>query len=186
MVIKKLNAVLSWILTALLIGHIATTLNFLLTGAYDFQVMMKLPRILAVVCILHVCLSIGIVFFMHDGSDLTKYRKLNQRTLVQRASGLMILLLVHPHVRMFESFLYESVPLAPGKKILVFLVEMLSFASIYTHLGCSFSRSLITMGLIRSEKTEHRVDTAAAVLCAAGFALTFFALASFLIKWPSA
>ena len=186
MALKKTNAVISWILIALLLVHIYTTLVYLLTGRFDLQIMMKVPRALAIVCVIHVCISLAIVFFMHDGSDFTKYGKLNQRTFMQRLSGLLILLLVHPHVKLFASFIYESVPLSAGRKILVFVVEMLFFGAIYTHLECSFSRSLITMGLIRSEKTEHAVDIAARALCALGFAVTFFALARFLIMWDPA
>ena len=186
MALKKLNAVTSWILTALLFVHIYTTLVYLLTGRFDLQVMMKVPRALAIVCVIHVCISLAIVFFMHDGSDFTKYGKLNQRTFMQRLSGLLILLLVHPHVKLFAGFIYENLPLSAGRKIFVFIVEMLFFGAIYTHLECSFSRSLITMGLIRSEKAERTVDYAMRTLCVLGFAVTFFALARFLVMWDPA
>ena len=186
MILKKTNAVISWILIALLLVHIYTTLVYLLTGRFNLELMMKAPRALAVVCIIHVCISLAIVFFMHDGSDFGRYGKLNQRTFMQRLSGLMILLLVHPHVKLFESFIYENVPLSAGRKIFVFIVEMLFFGSIYTHLECSFSRSLITMGLIRSEKAERAVDYAARAFSVLGFVVTFFALARFLILWDPA
>lgn len=186
MALKKINAVASWILIALLLVHIFTTLAYLLTGWVNMDIMMKAPRALAIVCVIHVCISLAIVFFMHDGSDFTRYGKLNQRTFMQRLSGLMILLLVHPHVKLFASFIYENVPLSAGRKILVFAVEMLFFGAIYTHLECSFSRSLITMGLIRSEKAERAVDYTMRTLCVLGFALTFFALARFLIMWDPA
>ena len=115
MILKKTNAVISWILIALLLVHIYTTLVYLLTGRFNLELMMKAPRALAVVCIIHVCISLAIVFFMHDGSDFTRYGKLNQRTFMQRLSGLMILLLVHPHVKLFASFIYENVPLSAGR-----------------------------------------------------------------------
>lgn len=186
MALKKINAVASWILIALLLVHIFTTLAYLLTGWVNMDIMMKAPRALAIVCVIHVCISLAIVFFMHDGSDFTRYGKLNQRTFMQRLSGLLILLLVHPHVKLFAGFIYENLPLNPGRKIFIFIVEMLFFGAIYTHLECSFSRSLITMGLIRSEKAERAVDWAARALCALGFAVTFFALARFLIMWDPA
>jgi hypothetical protein len=42
------------------------------------------------------------------------------------------------------------------------------------------------MGLIRSEKAERAVDYTMRALCVLGFALTFFALARFLIMWDPA
>lgn len=186
MVIKKLNAVCSWILIALLLVHIFTTLLYMAADIYNLQLMMKVPRILAMVCILHICFSLWIVFFMHDGSKFDRYGKLNQRTFMQRLSGLLILALVHLHVKIFASFIYDHSALSPARKLLVFVVEMMFFAAIYVHLECSFSRSLITMGLIRSEKTEHAIDIAARTFSAVFFALTFIILARFLITWPTA
>lgn len=183
---KKLNAVCTWILMPALLVHIVTTLAFLLTGWFDMKLFVIVPRIVGVVCIMHVCISMYIVFFKHDGANIGGYGKLNQRTIVQRASGIMILLLVHPHVKLFSSFLYENLPLPTPRKIVIFIVEMLFFGAIYTHLECSFSRSLITMGLIRSEKTEHTIDMCARTFAAVGFVVTFFALARFLISWPAA
>lgn len=186
MTVKKLNAVCSWVLLALLIGHVATTTAFLLTGWFDMKLFVVLPRILAVVCVIHVCLSLFIVFFLHDGSDVSKYGKMSQRTIVQRASGLLILALVHPHVKLFSSFIYEGLPLTGLQKLGVFLVEILFFGSVFTHIECSFSRSLISMGLIRTDAAEKRVDYAARTLCALLFAFTMFSLARFLIFWQTA
>ncbi len=169
-----------------LLVHIVTTLAFLLTGWFDLKLFMTVPRIVAVVCVIHVCISLYIVFFKHDGTNIGGYGKLNQRTIVQRASGILILLLVHPHVQLFSSFIYEGLPISVPRKILVFVVEMLFFGAIYTHIECSFSRSFISLGLIRSEKTEHRIDICARTFAAVGFAVTFFALARFLIGWPTA
>lgn len=173
-------------LLALLIVHVLTTTAFLLTGWMDMQLFMTLPRILAAVCVLHVCLSLIIVFFLHDGADMRRYGKEKQRVIVQRASGLVILALVHPHVKEFSAFLYEGLPLSVPQKLLVFLTEILFFGAVFTHIECSFSRSLISMGLIRSDKSEHAVDIAARTLCAILFAVVFFALARFLISWPAA
>lgn len=186
MTVKKLNAVCTWILTATLLGHIVTTLAFLLTGWYELKLFMVLPRIVGIVCVIHVCISMYVFFIQHDGSYIGGYGRLNQRTIVQRASGILILALVHPHVKLFESFLYEGLPLSLPHKIMVFIVEMVFFGAIYTHLECSFSRSFISMGMIRSEKSEHVIDMGARTFAVAGFALTFFALARFLAGWPAA
>ena len=46
MALKKTNAVISWILIALLLVHIFTTLAYLLTGWVNMDIMMKAPRAL--------------------------------------------------------------------------------------------------------------------------------------------
>ena len=176
----------TWILTAVLLGHIVTTMAFLLTGWFDLKMFMALPKIVGIVCLIHVCISMYVIFLKHDGTDISGYGRLNRRTIAQRATGITILALVHPHVKLFESFLFESLPLSLPHKIVVFIVEMVFFGAIYLHLACSFSRSFITMGMIRSEKAEQAIDMGARIFAIAGFAVAFFALARFLINWPAA
>lgn len=184
--IKKLNAVISWILIILLLVHIVSTQVYMAAGIYNLALMMYSARALAIVCVLHVCLTMIVFFFMHDGADFDRYGKLNRRTFMQRLSGLVMLALVHAHVKLFSSFIYEGLAITAGRKILVFVIEMIFFGAVFTHLECSFSRSLITMGLIRSEKTEHAIDICARTLSALGFALTFILLARFLMMWDPA
>ena len=186
MALKKVNAIFAWILIILLMIHISTTVCYMLTGWYDLTLFTISARAVTVVCIAHVVLSLGIVFFMHDGANYSKYGGLNKRTIIQRASGLVILLLVHPHVKLFASFIYEHVPLSIPKKILVFAVEGLFFSAVFLHLGTSFSRSLITMGLLRTERGEKAADLAAKIVCVAGCAVALIALLYFLVNWPAA
>lgn len=72
MTVKKLNAVCTWILTATLLGHIVTTLAFLLTGWYELKLFMVLPRIVGIVCVIHVCISMYVFFIQHDGSYIER------------------------------------------------------------------------------------------------------------------
>lgn len=186
MSLKKTNAVISWILIILLLVHIASTQLYMIAGIFNMQLMMQLPKALGMICVVHICISLGIVFFMHDGSDFTKYGKLNRKTLLQRLSGIMIILLIHAHINLFASFIYENLPISAGKKIVVFIVEMIFFGAIFLHLDSSFTKSFITMGMIRSEKTERGIDIAARIFCVFGFAFTFVVLARFLVMWDPA
>lgn len=186
MALKKVNAVLSWILIILLMIHISTTICFMFTGWYDLKLFTVLPKVMGAVCLAHVLISVGVVFIMHDGAEYRRYGRLNIRTILQRVSGLVILLLVYPHVQLFAGFIYEYLPLSMGKKTLVFLVEALFFCAIYVHLGVSFSRSLITIGALRTETGERRTDLAAKIVCIAGGAVALVALLYFLVNWPVA
>lgn len=186
MILKKCNAVCSWILIIALIIHISLTMRFFVTGWYDVALFIVTSRAITVICILHVALSLGIVFFLHDGSDLRTYGRSNRRTIIQRASGLAILLLVHPHTQIFSSFIYDWLPLTTASKIIYFIIEAAFFAAVLLHLGVSFSRSFITMGMIRTDAAERRLDIAAGVLCAAGFLFTVIAMARFFVNWPAA
>ena len=186
MIVKKCNTICSWILIIALIIHISVTVCFLFTGWYDVDLFIETSRAVAGICMLHICLSLAAVFFLHDGSDLGRYGRYNLQTIMQRASGLAILLLIHSHTRLFSNFLYEWLPLTMAGKVHVFVVEMIFFAVIFIHLVFSFSRSFITLGLIRTDVTMKRLDITAGIICAAGFVITFIALARFLVNWPAA
>ena len=194
MSLKKFNAVCSWILTAVLLAHVTVSVVFMLTGLYDLQLMIILSRTIAVVCTAHILVSLAVVFILRDRADKSrykgqkrkKYKSLNLRTLVQRASGLCILILLYPHIKLFTSFIYEFKPLAVGNKIIVFIVESLFFIMVFLHLAVSFSRSFISMGMIRTDAAEKRLDRTAFAVCAAGLAVVLVSLAVFLVKWPAA
>jgi succinate dehydrogenase hydrophobic anchor subunit len=186
MLVKKTNSVISLILIILLMLHVGTTLCYLLTGWFEFDLFTKLPRILGAVCMAHIAFSCIAVFFLNNGSQIIKYGKMNMRTIVQRVSGLVILLSLHFHIKSFEDFLFNHEPLTYQGKIVVFVIEMLFFAVVFAHVGVSFSRALISLGCIRSETVERRTDIAAGVFLVLLFAVTFFALARFLMNWPSA
>lgn len=180
--LKKCNAICSWILIICLSGHLFTMSYSMLTGWYNFSVCKMLARATATATALHVLISLMIVFFLHDSSQLTKYPRQNKRIILQRASGIVIVCLLHLHVNAFN-FIVNGTMLSVFDKFSILITELLFFASIFIHLGVSFSRSLITMGWLTSDKAEKETDAGIIVLCAVLMLLTTFALVRYIVLW---
>lgn len=186
MTVKKFNAICTWMLTLLLMTHITLSVIFMLTGWYDLKMLIVTSRGTALLCILHVLISLFVIFFLHDGTDMSSYARLNKKTIIQRATGIGILALVHPHISIFKSFIYEFKPITVPFKVLTFIIEALFFFAVFCHLGVSFSGSFVTLGLIRSDEAEKRLHKVSVAFCIAGFAAAVVSLIVFLVKWPTA
>ncbi len=182
--IKKCNAVCSWILTLFLAGHFISMSYSMLTGWYDYAICKMLARGTAAVAVLHIVISMVILLFLNEGTDLGKYPRRNLRVILQRASGLVIIALLHLHVKAF-GFIVQGAALSGSEKLWIFLTEFLFFAAIFLHLGVSFSRSLITMGWLSSDTLERRIDRGIWILCGLCFAGTAASLLQFLLGWMS-
>lgn len=179
---KKLNAVLGWLAIAALLGHLATMTYSLSTGWYDFTICKTLAYVTAATVGGHVVLALVNVMILHDGANIGRYGSLNKRTIIQRASGIAVLVLLVAHVRSF-GFIVAGQPLDALTKAFVIVTEVLFFASICAHLATSFSKSLITWGLIREESTERRVDLISEIVCMILFVVPSFALVRFVLTW---
>lgn len=165
-----------------LAAHFGTMSYSLLTGWYDFVICKTLARMTAGVVCVHVLISLIIVFFMHDGSRISHYAKRNMRTILQRASGLVILIMIHFHVKAF-GFIGAGQHLSGGDRVFILVTELIFFGAIFLHTATSFSRSFITMGLIRSEKTEKTIDRTVIVVTSALMIFITAVLTRFLVNW---
>ena len=194
MSLKKFNAVCALILTALLIIHITISLVFMLTGLYNLNLTLIAARALSLTCIVHIIVSLTVLFIIRDRADKSKYGSqkaktypaLNMRIMIQRVTGLALLVMIHFHIATFQSFIYDFKPLTFGGKAFAFFIEALFFGIVLLHLAVSFSRAFISLGLIRSEETEKRLDRGAFFTCGALFVIIIISLAVFLMKWPAA
>lgn len=182
MLLKKINTICTWIIIGFLLGHLGTMSYSMLTGWYDYSVCKRLAHGTAAVVAIHVMISLILVFFYHDGADFSKYKKQNRRILLQRASGLIIIALVHLHTKAF-GFIVTGMPLSVADKSFLLITEFLFFGSIFVHLGISFSRSLISMGMIRSDTVQKRVDCLLGILCVLLLVITMVALTRFVVLW---
>ena len=179
---KKLNAVWGWLAIVALLGHLITMTYSLSTGWYDFTICKTLAYATAVVVGGHVIFALIIVMFVHDGANLGRYAGLNKRTIIQRASGIAVLVLLVAHVHSF-GFIVAGEPLDAPAKAFIIVTEVLFFAAICTHLATSFSKSLVTWGLVREEATERRVDLVSEIVCAILFIVPSFSLVRFVLGW---
>ena len=180
--LKKVNAICSWIIIGFLLGHLGTMSYSMLTGWYNFFICKGLAKGTAIVVAIHVTLSLILMFFFHDGTNFSKYKSQNKRVMLQRASGLIIVAILHLHTKAF-GFIAAGTALSVANKCFILITEFLFFGAIFIHLGVSFSRSLISMGMVRSDAAEKRVDRLVAVFCGLLMVITMVALTKFVVLW---
>lgn len=168
--IKKINAILTLLTCLMLLDHVLFLSGWLGTGGTMFGINLSMARVLLTLAALHGLLSMSIVMFGHDGSS-GAYASLNRRTIVQRFSGMAILVLLLVHM----------MPSQGGAEIygMRAVFYALLFAAVFVHVAVSFSKALITLGLAGSEKTIRRIDGIVYVLCGVLFVLAVATLIIF-------
>ena len=124
----------------------------------------------------------GDLFLRERGTGPGRYGRQNLRVILQRASALVILALLHLHVKAF-GFIVSGASLSGADKAFLLITELLFFGAVSLHLGVSFSRSLITMGLLSSDAGEKRTDRAAWAISALLMAVSAAALVKFVVSW---
>lgn len=101
---------------------------------------------------------------MHDGANFGYYKKKNMATVLQRASGLVILFAMHFHGKAVDAFV-SGQGFEGGKLILALTVETVFFGAVILHLALSFGNSFVSLGLIRSEKALRLINRTMYILC---------------------
>ena len=122
--------------------------------------------------VLHGALSMYGVLKDHDGNRLGMYPAANARTIAQRVSAVLMLLLLLVHINTFG--LLKSHAGQPFAELFVVVVELLFFTSVLTHVATSFTRALITMGWLTSRETQRRIDYVVWAVCAVGGVVSAF------------
>ena len=102
--IKKWNAVCSWMLTLFLLGHMLTMSIPVLTGGQDYSDCQILAGGIVATVLIHVVLCIVSYYPRRGVLNFHRYRKENWRLITQRISGIVILILLYPHMRVFGDF----------------------------------------------------------------------------------
>lgn len=182
MTIKKINAICSWIVSLTLLSHAAIMGAFLLTGWSNPSLTKALAHSTAGMVFIHAIISIIIVMFCHDGANFSKYTKLNKKTIVQRASCILIIAVLHLHVNAFE-FIALGEPLSAVGKVRLLITELVFFGSVFAHLASSFGNSFVSLGLIRKESTLKKVQKGSAVICSLMMLFIAVSLIKFTVTW---
>ncbi len=170
MLLRKLNAALS-LLTALMFFDHSIFLSIWMLS--DFRIEKSadaMPFILAGLMVLHALISILLGILGHKGAEKRKcnaYPKLNAETFIQRASGILMLLLLGAHIAGAATHMQP--------KILHSILQTIFFLSAFAHISVSVGRSLITLG-IGNARVIRVVDIAMKFLCLAVFAMSMVAL----------
>ena len=154
---KKINAWLGLGSAAVLAAHVCYQVIAYLTFSYNELVTKILGHALSCLVVLHVLCSVSILVFSHDKGNGIKYGALNVRTILQRVSAVLMLVLIGIHINNFKHLAEALVPLL--------IVQILFFACVFIHIGVSVTNALITKGVIDSARVRKRVDTAVFIIC---------------------
>lgn len=163
MKLKKINAIAALAVILLLAGHISVMTFSLWTGWYNYRICKMLPRMALTILLIHILLSLVILFFSHDGADM-KYRRLNAGTIVQRTSAIAMMILIHLHMNAY-AHVAAGITLSAGMTIFRIVTELLFFASVLAHIAVSCEKGCITLGIVRTEKTIRIIKITAYLVC---------------------
>lgn len=169
--IKKWNAVCSWMLTLFLLGHMLTMSIPMLTGGQDYSDCQILAEGIVATVLIHVVLCIVSYYPRRGILNFHRYRKANWRLITQRISGIVILILLYPHMRVLH-LIISGASFSGGAKFLVLVTEILFAGAAFLHLSVSFSRSMLTLGLLRNDRMEKLVDYVTWIICGLLMVLT--------------
>ncbi len=179
---KKANAIVGLLATVVFLTHAMTMSYSFMTGWYNFAICKGLAYATMIIVSVHILLSVINIFFLHDQTYISKYKKRNVKTIIQRATAIIIVILLHAHVKTY-TFIPAKEMLSIAMKARIIIVELIYFASIYTHVSISFSKSLISLGLIRSDKAEKNINNTAVVVCIILFVVSMVSLVKFVGSW---
>ena len=169
--IKKWNAVCSWMLTLFLLGHMLTMSIPVLTGGQDYSDCQILAGWIVATVFIHVVLCIVSYYPRRGVLNFHRYRKENWRLITQRISGIVILILLYPHMRVLH-LIISGATFSGGAKFLVLVTEILFAGAAFLHLSVSFSRSMLTLGLLKNDRMEKLVDYVTWIICGLLMVLT--------------
>ena len=167
--LKKINAVLGLLTVLLLFSHAGYI-------AYCYSIMYFNETVhhifagsLMLVLMMHAVLGMSLVFLNADGTDLTLYPGYNKATIVQRISAAFIFPMLMLHLETFGIMNAAAEKGAAAAVIALIAVEILFFGTVFTHISVSFSRALISLGLLVSREKQSRLDKAMYIICAVSF-----------------
>ena len=163
MLLRKINAGLSLITTILLVDH-AMFLSVWMLARCSFDVSNEeMPYVLAGLAAIHALLSIILAIRGHKGAKKEKvksYPKMNIPTMVQRITGILMILMLGLHIAGAKNH-YKP-------KMLHAVFHPVFFAVALAHAAVSVSKAMITLG-IGNAKTVKIVNVVMRTLCVVTF-----------------
>ena len=157
--LRKINAFLSLIITILLMDHAIFNAAWMLSYG-NIHKSTEMSRVLVGLMLVHAIMCIVMAILGYKGAEKRKckeYAKLNIQTLVQRISGVLLILFTALHVLGTVGILQPPKPIHATLPILFFALTM-------AHVAVSGSKALITLG-IGSAKFVKIADIVIKVLC---------------------
>ena len=160
MMLRENNAVISLLTTVLLIFHaIFNAVSMLSMGAIKNPAYF-LSFVLLGLMFVHAVMSIMLLRRPHKGAEERKtngYAKLNASTIIQRISGVLLVLFTVPHI-------LGAVGVINPSKVVHAILPPLFFTVALAHVAVSTSKAFITLG-VGDAKFIKNVDVIVKVLC---------------------
>ena len=162
MLLRKINAVLSLLSTILVFIHAILLGVWMITKGAVEKVNTPLPWLLMWVVIAHAIISIVLGILGHKNAEKRKckeYPKLNLPTIMQRMSGICIIVFSALHI-------LGAVGVLKPPALVHAILPPLFFTIVLSHVAVSTSKAFITLG-IGSAKAVKIIDISVKVLCVA-------------------
>lgn len=173
MLLRKTNAILSLLTTFSLLNHSIFISVCMLSNGSITKSTDVFSWILTGLVVIHAFISIDIVvsgLMNGENQKCKKYPKKNVSTIIQRASGVLMMIFTGLHIA-------GAVGYITPPKIVHGIIPPLFFIVVLSHVAVSTSKAFITLG-IGNVKFIKFVDITIKVICVATFiaALTGFYL----------
>lgn len=143
MILRKINACLSLLTTVMLLNHAVFHAVWMLSRGSIEKTANNMPWIMFVLMMLHAIISIILAILGHRGAEKVKaqgYPKLNRATIIQRASGVLLILFTILHISGPAVGIYPP-------KIIHAIFPPLFFTIALMHVAVSGSKAFITLGI---------------------------------------
>lgn len=164
MLMRKINAVLSLLITFLMMGHAISYSVWMISRGTIGQNIAFMSWVLMGLMFFHVfiCVDFIVTGIMESAEHkCKKYPQMNKSTLVQRISGALLIVFAPLHAAGAAGYIQPP-------KVVHAIIPPLFFAIALIHASVSVGKALITLG-IGSAKFVEVADIAAKVICAATF-----------------
>ena len=142
MLLRELNAGFSLVTTLFALAHAISLSAWMLSQGRITPPGKTLPWMLTCLVVVHVLLSICLMISGHKGQKGPKgraYPKLNQETMVQRITGILMLVFTALHI-LGATGIMQPPPLIHA------IVPPLFFTIVLAHVAVSTPKALITLG----------------------------------------
>ena len=176
MKLKKVNAVLALLSTLALFLHMGYNAWSYLTFYYNPTLKNLTSWPLMVLTCAHAVCGMCTVFLMGDGTRMGAYGKLNKKTVIQRVTAALIFPLLIVHMNTFNLLQSSAVNGQWWLFAVLILVQLAFYAVITMHTAVSFSKALITLGMLGDINKQKAIDRVFGIICTALLLVTSFAV----------
>ena len=157
--LRKINALISILIVLIFLDH-SIFYSVVMLSRYRIPANVTvLPWVMTILVAVHAILSIAMAVLGHKGAEKRKcntYTQLNARTMIQRYSGLLMILLLVVHIAGSNTHFQPQ--------LLHAVLHPIFFAIALIHFSVSASKAFVTLG-IGNAKLVKAVDVLMVILC---------------------